>query len=181
MVFFPGTALNFAIIAHAGQIRKYNGDPYITHPIRVASLVSSRSAYFTEGDFIHLMEAAVLHDVIEDCGVTHEDLDNTFGLYTADLVVELSNTSKANPDLNRAERKEIDRLHIQNGSRIAKTIKCADRLDNLKDLEEMPRDFAVTYLAESDKLLGALVGAETGMFGTLKNRIDKLQNIMGED
>src|SRR5690606_26018975 len=69
-------AYRLADQAHLGQMRK-NGDPYITHPIAVAAQCAEWKL-----DAQALM-AALMHDVIEDCGVTKADLTERFGITVA--------------------------------------------------------------------------------------------------
>ncbi|MFK5937942.1 MAG: RelA/SpoT family protein [Sulfurimonas sp.] len=76
-------ALNFAFDAHKTQLRK-SGEPYIIHPILVASIVSSLTN--DEGMAI----AALLHDVVEDTITTIEEIDAMFGSDVAHLVEGLT-------------------------------------------------------------------------------------------
>ena len=80
-------AYRLADEAHLGQLRK-NGDPYITHPIAVAEQCAEWKL-----DAQALM-AALMHDVIEDCGITKLDLAERFGVTVADLVDGLTKLEK---------------------------------------------------------------------------------------
>ena len=62
-------ALEFAAKAHEGQVRKYTGEPYITHPMAVAEMLLEHGIEFGA---MHI--AALLHDTVEDTDVTHEDI-----------------------------------------------------------------------------------------------------------
>ncbi|MFD1079593.1 HD domain-containing protein, partial [Longispora fulva] len=66
-------ALEFARNAHASQLRKYTGESYIEHPIRVATMVKT-VPHTTE-----MVCAAYLHDVVEDTPVSLEDIQRKFG------------------------------------------------------------------------------------------------------
>ena len=72
-------AFEFANEAHMGQFRA-GGDPYVSHPIAVASILSS---YHMDEDSL---SAAMLHDVIEDCGVPKGVIEKEFNKDVADLV-----------------------------------------------------------------------------------------------
>lgn len=144
-------ALTFAIQAHGTQKRKYTGDPYIVHPIAVANLL----AIFLPIAPIPVMEAALLHDVIEDTPVTREALHEAFGATTATYVCEVTDRSLPS-DGNRAKRKEIDRLNLSTASPFAKMIKIADLCDNTKSIIEHDPGFAKVYLLEKRKLLDVL-------------------------
>ena len=79
-----GEAAAFADKAHKGAFRKGTKIPYITHPMETAVIVSA----FTDDE--EIIAAALLHDVMEDAGVTREELEDAFGSRVADLVVDES-------------------------------------------------------------------------------------------
>jgi (p)ppGpp synthase/HD superfamily hydrolase len=95
-------ARQFATEAHLGQVRKYTGEPYITHPAAVVALVK------TVRHTPEMVCAAWLHDVVEDCGVPLQEITSRFGHKVADLVEQLTDVSKPS-DGNRSKRKAIDR------------------------------------------------------------------------
>lgn len=138
------------------QVRKKelmaNGqpEPYYFHPFRVASLVKM----WEEGND-DAISAAYLHDVLEDTGVTADDLLHYFPARIVDLVKEVTEISKPG-DGNRAIRKEIDRLHYQSASPNGQTIKIADMIDNTRSIVKTDKDFAVVYMKEMRKLLDGL-------------------------
>lgn len=136
----------FATTAHNGQVRKYTGLAYITHPEAVAEIV--RSVPHTP----EMIAAALLHDTVEDCGVSLDTIKSEFGPHVADLVYWLTDTSKPS-DGNRAKRKDIDRLHTARAPAEAQTIKYADLIDNLSTIVEHDPDFAKVYLREKALLL----------------------------
>ena len=79
-------AFEFASEAHMGQFRT-SGDPYVSHPIAVATILSS---YHMDEDSL---SAAMLHDVIEDCGVPKGVIEKEFNKDVADLVDGVSTVS----------------------------------------------------------------------------------------
>lgn len=121
-------AARFAEQSHRGVVRKYTGEPYINHPARVAGKVSYHP--LAEDS---LVEAAWLHDVVEDCEVPIEVIAVEFGDKVGKIVNELTNPSKAFPGWPRYKRKQIDLDHIRGISKEAKLIKIIDRMDNLRD------------------------------------------------
>lgn len=145
------TARYFAAGAHAGvgQIRKYTGEPYITHPERVAALVE---CYGGNEDQIC---AAYLHDVVEDTQATLEDITREFGEKIANLVDQLTDVSKPE-DGNRATRKEMDRMHLMSITPEGKMVKLADLIDNSRNIVEHDPDFAVRYMREKRAILSYL-------------------------
>ena len=77
-------AAEFAAKVHAGVFRKGSRLPYIVHPTEVALIVTVMTSD------PEVIAAAYLHDVIEDAGVSYEELKNLFGKRVADLVREES-------------------------------------------------------------------------------------------
>ena len=132
-----------AKIAHDKQRRKYNGRPYVTHPGRVASVLSVHP----EADE-DLICVGWLHDVLEDTWVSVELLEMMFGKRVAELVVEVTNPSKG-MDASRKTRKSVDLDHLAKASKQAKLLKLIDRLDNLEELRGAPGDFKKLYSKES--------------------------------
>lgn len=82
-------AYNFAVAKHGNQLRK-SGEPYIIHPMQVAYILADLGL---DDDTIC---AALLHDVVEDTCVTHEDLINEFSLEVAEMVDGVTKLSKLN-------------------------------------------------------------------------------------
>lgn len=115
-------AVAFAKRAHAGAVRKGTNIPYITHPLETAVLVSLMS------DDPELIAAALLHDVIEDAGVTAKELEERFGKRVAQLVVvESEDKSKS-----WLERKSATVEHLKGASREIKILTLGDKLSNLR-------------------------------------------------
>ncbi len=142
-------ALNFASNAHADQVRKYSGEPYIVHPIAVAEIVSSIP------HDNNMLAAALLHDVVEDCPVSLEEIESEFGEDIASLVENLSDVSKPE-DGNRKFRKAMDREHSAKASPRAASIKLADLIHNAEDIAKNDPSFAKVFMAEKKLLLGVL-------------------------
>jgi (p)ppGpp synthase/HD superfamily hydrolase len=147
-------ALLFATNAHTDQYRKNNA-PYIVHPVAVALAASQH------GLPIEVQQAALLHDVLEDTGVSKEGLEQEFGPYVTGLVVELTNPSHSDEHAEkpRAERKRIDREHLAKVSTYAKMLKMLDRIDNLQDIGAFNSRFQRTYIHESQELFKVLQNA----------------------
>ena len=156
-------AVRFAHEAHKGQCRKYNPVPYITHPLRVMN----RAMLFTDDP--EVLCAAVLHDVVEDCGITHATLVQTFSQRVADLVLALTNHSKlTHPHANRAERQALDHQRIAGIPREAKLIKLIDRIDNLNEIPPT-EGFLKKYQSESTLLLEVLRGTHSELEAELES------------
>jgi guanosine-3',5'-bis(diphosphate) 3'-pyrophosphohydrolase len=125
------SAAHFAAQKHANQRRKGKaGEPYINHLLEVAELVSIGLA---EPD-TNLVIAALLHDTIEDVGVTKDELSQRFGSDVSDLVSEVTD-DKALP---KAERKRLQVETAHKKSVRAQTIKLADKISNLRSILSSP-------------------------------------------
>jgi guanosine-3',5'-bis(diphosphate) 3'-pyrophosphohydrolase len=124
-------AAHFAAQKHAGQRRKgAAAEPYINHLLEVAELVASALA---EPD-ANLVIAALLHDTVEDAGITKEVLVELFGSDVADLVMEVTDDKS----LPKAERKRLQIVHASQISVRAQVIKLADKISNLRGILASP-------------------------------------------
>ena len=123
-------ALNFAAKSHDGQKLGKDVDPqipYITHPVAVALIVSKI------GVAEETIAAGLLHDVIEDCDITKEELEREFGPRVAEMVDDLS---EQNRSASWSERKEKAISRIKTMSNETLLIKTADIIHNLTMLLE---------------------------------------------
>ena len=127
-------AYRFADEAHLGQLRN-SGEPYITHPIAVAALCATWKL-----DAQALM-AALLHDAMEDCGVTKADLIDRFGAPVAELVDGLTKLDKLQFNTREENQAESFRKMLLAMARDVRVIliKLADRTHNMRTLADMPR------------------------------------------
>lgn len=120
-------ATAFAMKAHDGQTRKGSGLPYIVHPIEVMSIVKK---YKESKNIEDILAAALLHDTIEDCGVTHAELLTEFTPMVANLVLELTNDVDMIEKLGKEEYMNQKLVTLSN---YALVIKLADMLANCSD------------------------------------------------
>ena len=127
-------AYRFADTAHLGQLR-HSGEPYITHPIAVAAQVAEWKL-----DAPAIM-AALLHDTMEDCGVTKADLVEHFGAPVAELVDGLTKLDKLRFNTREEGQAESFRKMLLAMARDVRVIlvKLADRLHNMRTMGDMPR------------------------------------------
>jgi guanosine-3',5'-bis(diphosphate) 3'-pyrophosphohydrolase len=130
-------ALDYAVECHEGQQRR-SGQPYVTHPIAVARLVAS----------LHMdpptVMAALLHDVIEDCGVEAEALRKRFGPDVATLVegaTKIDQLPDRALDTAQADAETLRKMFLAMAEDVRVVIvKLADRLHNMRTLEYLERD-----------------------------------------
>lgn len=147
----------FARSAHEGQRRKYANEPYINHPVRVMHTC----AEYVNDEVV--LEAALLHDVIEDTEVSANMLfkflqtlhSGPEAVKVMKLVQELTDeyVSAKYPGWNRVKRKKLEVLRLSKISPAAQTIKYADILDNSTDIVNSGSDFAPRYLLEAEDIL----------------------------
>ena len=128
-------AFDFADAAHAGQLRK-SGDPYISHPVEVAKILLT---YDCDTDSI---VAALLHDTVEDCGVTLDEIKKNFGPDVASLVDGVTKFGKIAVTSKQDEQIENLRkmlLAMAKDIRVI-LIKLADRLHNMRTMSSQDED-----------------------------------------
>ena len=124
----------YADKAHSDQWRS-SGDPYITHPIAVTGICANWKL-----DAPALM-AALLHDSMEDCGITKEDLVVRFGEDVAELVDGLTKLDKIQFNTREEGQAESFRKMLLAMARDVRVIliKLADRTHNMRTMSDMPR------------------------------------------
>jgi RelA/SpoT family (p)ppGpp synthetase len=125
-------AYRFSDAAHLGQFRK-SGEPYITHPIAVAEVLADWKLDAAA------IQAALLHDVLEDSGVAKQELAARFGPVVAELVDGVSKLDRLRFDSNEEAQAESFRKMLLAMARDVRVIliKLADRLHNIRTLDAM--------------------------------------------
>jgi len=126
-------AILFATALHAGQKDK-SGKPYILHPLRVMLAVTDKKS----PDKITMM-AAVLHDVVEDCDCTLDDLRTAGFCEEVICAVDLLSRPPKGAPNRPTHRQYIDRICASKNPR-AIHIKLEDTKDNLSRVDELPPD-----------------------------------------
>ena len=124
-------AYEFARDAHGPQLRK-DGSPFITHPLAVAQIVAEELHLDSES-----IEAALLHDTIEDTDATHEQLAKLFSPTVADLVEGVSKLTRVHYTSKEEEQMENLRKMLMAMSKDIRVIliKISDRLHNMRTME----------------------------------------------
>ena len=128
-------AYDFACEAHSGQYRS-SGDPYVTHPIAVASILGS---FRMDEDSL---TAAMLHDVMEDSGVPKRVIEEEFNKEVADLVdgvSKLNTLTFSSKTESQAENLQKMVLAMSKDIRVI-VVKLADRLHNMRTLLYLDRE-----------------------------------------
>ena len=161
-------AASFAAKRHTGQKRKgSDGEPYINHPLEVANLLANVG---NVSDF-DILIAAVLHDTVEDTGVTKEELEARFGQQVANYVSEVTDDKSLPND----ERKRLQIEHAPHLSHGAKQIKLADKISNIADVtnnppHDWPHERKVAYVDWGENVVAGLRGANP----ELEKRFDEI-------
>ena len=130
-------AIVFAVKAHDGMRRKKSDAPYILHPMEAAVIVGTMS------DDQNLIAAAALHDVVEDAGITIEEVEAKFGKRVRELVSSETEDKRAElpPSDTWRIRKEESLAALKNTDDIAVLmVWLGDKLANMRAIY---RDFKV--------------------------------------
>lgn len=130
-------AYEFALTMHEGQTRR-TGEPYIMHPLRVARFIAD---WGFESDVIC---AALLHDCVEDCNTTLNEITRLFGTSVSEIVDAVTSLDKDLENATDLTKEEIDRLSDiklkEKMTEKALFVKAADRLDNLHTIDTFPEE-----------------------------------------
>jgi len=121
------SALHFATERHRGQTRKFNGEDYVQHCVRVADSVSQHT------DKHKVIVAAILHDTLEDTETTQAELVQRFGEDVASLVLALTNDEEEMAKVGGKRAYLANKINTLASDELL--IKLADRLDNTSDLQ----------------------------------------------
>ena len=157
----------FAMRAH-GQQKRASGDPYFSHPLEVAAILTE----FKLDDAT--IVAAMLHDTIEDTSVTREQLDEVFGVEIGGLVDGLTKLNKldfASKNAVQAENFRKLLLAIADDARVL-LIKLADRLHNMRTLHFVPPAKRARIAQDTLEIYAPLAG-RMGMQG-LRSELEDL-------
>jgi (p)ppGpp synthase/HD superfamily hydrolase len=124
-------ALSFAADKHRDQRRKgSNQAPYINHPIEVAQIIAKYGGI----DDVAVLQAAILHDTVEDTDTTPEELEREFGTEITSLVLEMTDDMS----MPSVERKRHQVARAPALSSRAKCIKLGDKIANVWDIAHHP-------------------------------------------
>ena len=160
-------AYEFGAEAHKGQ-RRRSGEPYITHPLAVARILAEMRMN-TE-----CIQAAILHDVIEDTPIPKEEIEGRFGAEVAEMVDGVSKLTQIRFESHMEEQAENFRkmlLATVQDIRVI-IIKLADRLHNMRTLGAMPAA-ARRRIARETLEIYAPIANRLGM-STLRTELQEL-------
>lgn len=176
-------AIEFATLAHRGQFRKGTRVPYIVHPLNVAKLLIESDAA------ANTVIAGVLHDTIEDAGVTSDQIAQRFGKEVCELVAAVTEPPRS---LVWEDRKRTVLKRLESAPLAVLELECADKLDNIRAIQEdyarygdalwerfnRPRPYQQWYYASMAQLLVRRIPAwETNLL--LRRFIHAVQDVFG--
>lgn len=172
------STIHFAALKHREQRRKNLAkDPYINHPISVANYISN----IGKVDDIEVLQAALLHDVLEDTMTTEGEIESKFGTSVLNIVRDVTDDTS----LPKLERKLAQISHGPEICTKAKIVKLADKLDNLKGLFNDPpkgwtKDIVFGYFEWSYRVIEGLRGANALLEAELDVLFNSTITIDGE-
>ena len=120
---FFDKAVKFAVEAHQGTERRGKGYPYIVHPMEAAAIVATIS------NDQELLAAAILHDTVEDTGVTIEQIREQFGDRVAELVQH--ETAPLDENMTWREKKTVQVHQLVSAPYDSKVVALGDKLSNM--------------------------------------------------
>lgn len=161
-------ASRFAADAHRGQLAPGTDLPYLLHVTSVAQEVA-RAIVLEGGDGDLAVQCALLHDTMEDCGVTHGELAERFGRPVADGVAAL--TKRDGPTKEARMADSLSRIQRQPSE--VWMVKLADRVTNLQPPPPhwTPQKCA-RYREEAARILDALGSASPHLSGRLQSMME---------
>ena len=160
-------AYEFSKNAHEGQMRR-SGEPYITHPVGVTSILSSLNLDYAT------LATGLLHDTVEDTEVTLEDIEKNFGEVVAHLVDGVTKISQMTfKHTHEKQGENIRKMIVAMGKDVRVVlVKLADRLHNMRTLTHMPYDKQKVKARETLDIYAPLAG-RLGM-SSIKTELEDL-------
>ncbi len=143
--------ISFAIEAHQKTNHLYDGKPYSIHLIMVA-LYAQKYSEILPNSFDLILNACWLHDVIEDCRVTYNDVKKLAGENVAEIVYAVTNEKGR----NRKERANSAYYKGIRENKYAIYVKLCDRLANVKYSKDTNSSMLLTYKKENTTFLYSL-------------------------
>ncbi|MCB0391831.1 MAG: bifunctional (p)ppGpp synthetase/guanosine-3',5'-bis(diphosphate) 3'-pyrophosphohydrolase [Bdellovibrionales bacterium] len=143
----------FSEKAHEGQIRR-SGEPYISHPIGVAAILAELNLDYAT------IATGLLHDTVEDTGVTLEELEDLFGKTISELVDGVTKINQIKfRNTHEKQGENIRKMIVAMGQDVRVVlVKLADRLHNMRTLNHMPYEKQVKKAQETLDIYAPLAG-----------------------
>lgn len=173
--------VTFVTKAHHGQYRKGNGLPFVVHPFSVLKIICGWGI----NDHVTL-KATLAHDVLEDCDVSYNQLEEVIGDEAVFIVDELT----FKPDMQRLVAVSKQKAEFISGigkkSVRALVIKLADRIDNTMDFYQDDKSYALKYWKKATDILNAFFSRKSEIvtlfgekvFDSMRSSIDRVDEIL---
>lgn len=171
-------ATHFAADKHRDQRRKgLEASPYINHPIAVAEILTGVGGVTD----LATIQAALLHDTVEDTKTTADELASQFGDEVMSLVLEVTDDKS----LDKAERKRLQIEHTRHLSAKAKMIKMADKISNVTDIMNVPPEDwddarRLEYFGWAEKVVAGCRDANLRLAGRFDELVDGARSLVGD-
>ncbi|KAL3884585.1 hypothetical protein ACJMK2_024717 [Sinanodonta woodiana] len=159
---------NFAAIKHKHQRRKDTDQtPYINHPIGVAFILTEEAKVYD----LSVIQAALLHDTVEDTDTTFKEIEEQFGKEVMGLVKEVTDDKT----LPKHQRKYLQIVNAPHATNKAKLVKLADKLHNLRDLNrQTPNGWNDRRVQEYFEWAARVVAGLRGTSSAMEKELDEL-------
>ncbi|XP_075063920.1 guanosine-3',5'-bis(diphosphate) 3'-pyrophosphohydrolase MESH1 [Mixophyes fleayi] len=159
---------DFAAVKHRLQRRKdVEETPYINHPIGVARILSHEAGISD----LAVLQAALLHDTVEDTNTTFLEIEVKFGQEVRRIVEEVTDDKT----LPKMKRKQLQIEHAAHCSHKAKLVKLADKLYNLRDLDRStPKGWSTQRVEEYFQWAFQVVNGLRGTNTVMERNLDQL-------
>lgn len=161
-------AANFAALKHKDQ-RKRDPDktPYINQPIGVATIIIDEGKVFDPT----IIQAAFLHDTVEDTDTTLDEIEQNFGYQVRQIVSEVTDVS----NLSKSERRRLQIANAKKKSKEAQLITLAVKLYNIRDIEKnKPINWTSKEIDEFYKFAKMVIDEIRGVNVHLEKKFDQI-------
>ena len=170
-------ATGFAAWKHKGQMRKGEGEiPYIHHPIEVTAILAEVGGV-TDFD---VLQAALLHDTIEDTDANRDELETHFGSRVCAIVLEVTDDTS----LDKAVRKARQVEHAPHLSNDAQSLKLADKTSNVYDVAfskpvDWPPQRQLEYFDWAFRVVAGLRGCNSALEAEFDRQLAESRRAVG--
>lgn len=165
-------AMIFAIEAHASTNHTYDNKPYSIHLTMVSNIARKYIDIIPDQCQDEVLSACWLHDTIEDCRLTYNDLKNEFGENVAEIVYAVTNDKGK----NRSERAGTKYYNGIRKTTWATFVKLCDRLANIKYSKETKSRMLEVYRKEHSNFIDSLlpISSNKGQYTSLIEEMNVL-------
>jgi guanosine-3',5'-bis(diphosphate) 3'-pyrophosphohydrolase len=170
-------AAGFAAWKHQGQMRKGEGEiPYVHHPIEVTAILAEVGSV-TDFD---VLQAALLHDTIEDTETDRDELEAHFGARVCGIVLEVTDDKSLDKPVRKARQVE----HGPHLSQDAQSLKLADKISNIYDVAfskpvDWPPQRQLEYFDWASRVVAGLRGCNSALEAEFDRQLAESRHSIG--